>query len=143
MQKSSGNTDEIQVKLKPILGIKPTTYVPVFYGIALLLIVFLLLILPGIRNYGSVVRFASAPADSSVRVDGARVATSPGSVFVRAGTHNLEIVHPGFQPYRSSLTIRGRLFGSLIFPRRLDIHVALEPADIQTAIDATSVEFGE
>lgn len=115
------------VRLKPILGIKPESYVPVILGLGLLLVLFFLLLYPGLRSYGSEVTVRSTPAGSEVVVDGVRLGATPLTSFVGAGEHELSITYPGFEPEQRSVQISGRLFGTLVAPRQQEITVTLTP----------------
>jgi hypothetical protein len=63
--------------------------------------------------------------------------TSPGRVFVPAGFRRFELLLPGFQPLRFEETVRGRLFGSLFFPR---IHPVERRLSAANALEALALE---
>ncbi|MFP4535605.1 MAG: SUMF1/EgtB/PvdO family nonheme iron enzyme [Spirochaetaceae bacterium] len=117
------------VRLKPVFGIKPESYVPILLGVGLLLLLFLLLIYPGVRNHGSEVTVRSTPAGSEVVVDGVRLGATPVTRFVPAGEHRLSIHYPGYEVREVELPVRGRLFGTLFVPRKQRITVTLTPLD--------------
>jgi hypothetical protein len=117
-EKQITSPEEIQVKLKPLLGVKPGIYLTVLYSAVLLLIVFLVLLLPGIRNYGSEITFYTVPGDVDVYIDGRYVNGSPVTVFVEAGEHEITLEKVYYEPLSFSTDIEGRLFGSLFFPKR-------------------------
>ena len=64
------SVDDINIKLKPFLGIRPGVYLTWLYGFALCLILFLLFFLPGIKKNGTVVSVGSMPDQAAVYVDG-------------------------------------------------------------------------
>ncbi len=125
MDDSDQNPDEIQVRLKPILGLRPAVYVPAFYAVALVAILFAVLVLPGLRAHGSVITVRSTPPGAAVRIDGDYVGSTPGSFFVQSGTRELEIERPYFAAYRETVDVRGRVVGSWFFPRRAERDVVL------------------
>ncbi len=133
--------EDVEVRLRPLLGVQPRTYVPVLYGIALLLLLVLVLVYPGIRRHGSMVTVVTTPADASLLVDGVRRATTPDTVFINSGTRTIEIRRPGFDTYRSTVDISGRLIGSWIVPHRTTIRVELTGADVQTLARSALTEF--
>ena len=92
----SENPEPSPVRLKPIVGVRPVTYVPILLGLAVAVILFLVLRYPGIRNYGSEVTFRCAPAGAEVIVDGTRLGATPFTRFVEAGKHEAIIRYPGF-----------------------------------------------
>jgi formylglycine-generating enzyme required for sulfatase activity len=116
---------EDQVHLKPIFGIRPGVYIAGMCALVLLLALFFVLLYPGIAHPGSVVVFTSDPSGSALRVDDVYAGTSPCRVFVSKGEHVLEAVLPGFETKRLDCAIPGRLFASVLFPRRYDVNVNL------------------
>ena len=110
--------EEIHVKLRPLFGMEPGTYLTVLYSFILLLIVFLVLFLPGIRNYGSEVTFYTVPGGADVYVDGRYLDGSPAAAFVSAGEHEFTLEKQFYQSRSFTARIGGRLFGSLFFPKR-------------------------
>lgn len=135
--------EDIEVKLRPVLGVEPTVYVPIVWGVLLLVALFFVLVFPGIRHHGSLVTVVSTPPRASVVVDGARVGTAPGTFFVASGERELEVRRPGFETHRESLDVGGRLFGSWFAPRRLELAVTLSGADPASLADAALVEFSD
>ena len=135
--------EDVEVRLKPVLGVEPRTYVPVLYGIALLAVLFFVLVYPGIRRHGSLVTVVTTPPDASLLVDGVRLATTPGTVFVRSGSRTIEVRRPGFDAYRDTVDIRGRLVGSWIFPHRTTLRIRLEGADARALADGALSVFAE
>ncbi len=117
-EKQITSPEEIYVKLKPIFGIKPGTYLTVLYSVIFLLIVFLLLFLPGIRNYGTEVTFYTVPGGADVYIDGHYLGGSPVTTFVSAGEHEITLVKGFYRSRSFTARIGGRLFGSLFFPKR-------------------------
>lgn len=128
MPKATSSGDEQpSVRLKPLFGIAPRRYLPVIYAVVLLILLFVLLLVPGIANNGEVVTFRSTPSGAQVFVDGVRIGATPLTEFVEAGAHSLSVERAHFRGEQTRLDIRGRLFGSLIFPSRrtVDFHLSL------------------
>jgi gamma-glutamyl hercynylcysteine S-oxide synthase len=118
--------DDIHVRLKPILGVKPGHYLTGLYAVAILFLIFLILFLPGIRKHGSVVRFESFPEVAAVYVDGAYAGATPVKTFVESGSREIVFEKLGFRTEASSIEVPGRLFGSLFFPKRIAVDIALD-----------------
>ena len=135
--------ESARVDLGPILGIPPTIYVPVIYILAGLFVLFLLLVLPGIRNHGTQITFVTVPGQTSVRVDGARLGTAPGTHFVRSGQREIEVARPGFVSDVQTVDVGGRRFASLIFPRRQTIRIHLDNADADELIASAAAELSQ
>jgi formylglycine-generating enzyme required for sulfatase activity len=130
---------EDQVRLKPILGIRPGVYLTGLYALILLGILFFLLLYPGIIKPGSLLILNSEPQGAAVRVDGVTLGTTPCELFVPKGVRLVEWVLPGFTPVRQEKTIPGRVFASRFFPRRIPVSVTLElPNPLEALIPATA-----
>ncbi|HOX91373.1 MAG TPA: SUMF1/EgtB/PvdO family nonheme iron enzyme, partial [Spirochaetales bacterium] len=122
---TQNDIDQTHVRLKPIFGIQPESYLPALYGLAALALLFFVFVLPGIKNNGSLIRFTADPPGSAVYVDGVYKGATPCTVFVSSGERSLAIGYPGFSEHSKQLTVGGRLIGSLFLPRRLSIHAVL------------------
>jgi formylglycine-generating enzyme required for sulfatase activity len=127
--KQIDSEDEISaltVRLAPFAGVPPRVYVPGAWAVIVLGLLFAALVLPGLRSYGSQVTFTSSPAGAAVYVDGTYKGATPLEAFVPAGNTRIRLERAG-QTIERTYDIRGRLIGSLFFPRRLTVHVV--PAD--------------
>ena len=132
-----------QVKLKPMLGMRAGVWLSILYSIILIVILFFVLVLPGLRNFGSVLVLSSEPDGAALRVNGIFMGTSGDRIFVPQGNHTLEVVLPGFEPHSAVHEIPGRIFGSRIFPRRYRIDVKLETADPTAVFALAASDFAE
>ncbi|MGM0675223.1 MAG: SUMF1/EgtB/PvdO family nonheme iron enzyme [Spirochaetota bacterium] len=142
MKKREAEPEHIEpVELKSVFGIPPTTYVPAVLGVVLAVILFFLLVYPGIRNNGSVVRVETVPEGASVEVDGTRVGHTPLEVFVERGTSTVTLRRPFFEEQELTLDVPGRLFGSLFFPKRMDVESELEVSDPEALTQQAARDF--
>lgn len=135
--------DKIRVTLPTIGGIAPTRYVPVLYAIAAFALVFFVLVLPGIRSYGSRVTVITAPFGASVYVDETRIGRSPVTSFVSAGTHKITVRFPGLEDVTETVEIQGRRIGSALFPRTQDISIAFDRGIAIEQIHSLIAEYHE
>ena len=135
--------ENINVKLKPILGIQPRSYLPVVWGLILIIILFLLLVLPGIRHNGSYITVQTLPADASVIVDGIRLGTSGDEVFVKKGLRKLTVSRVGFEKEERNIDVSGRIFASRLFPLKKEITVKLKPQEGYNHLSAGIENFAE
>jgi hypothetical protein len=119
--------NEDLVKLKPINGVRPGVYLTVIYSIILILVIFLLLFLPGIRKPGAVLVVKTEPQGAAIRVDGLYMGTAADRIFVPKGKRRIQAVLPGFESYVTVYDIPGRVFGSLLFPKRFKVEFFLLP----------------
>jgi gamma-glutamyl hercynylcysteine S-oxide synthase len=130
-----------QVRLKPKFGLRPGVYLAIIYGFVILLVLYFLLLHSGVTRPGAVVVFTSEPWGCALRVDGVYAGTSPCRVFVPKGRRDIEAVLPGFKPERVEADIPGRVFASLLFPRRFPLYVRLTAADPLKPLEIASSEF--
>lgn len=137
---SEDEIDDLTVRLTPVAGVSPRVYVPAIWGALILFVLFVLLVLPGVRRNGEDVRFSSTPEGASIFVDGTRVGSTPSTHFVRTGLRTFEVVM-GDDTWTEELEIRGRLIGSLFAPRRRVVHVVLDRPDTDAVATQTVREF--
>jgi formylglycine-generating enzyme required for sulfatase activity len=121
--------EEDIVKLTPFLGIRPGVYLVYIYCVVILLVFFFVFVYPGLKNPGSRVDFDSEPRGAAVRVDDVYLATTPDTVFIPRGTHSVEMVLPGFEPYRTEYTFPGMIFASLFIPPEISMRGELDAKD--------------
>ncbi len=125
---TQNDIDSTSVRLRPILGMPPRKYLPAFYTIALLAILFMVFVYPGIRKPGTTWTFLVDPPGSAVYVDGAYRGSAPCSVFIRAGEHSVTITRPGFADFTQPLTSKGRVIATLLVRPRAQLAVSLVQA---------------
>jgi gamma-glutamyl hercynylcysteine S-oxide synthase len=142
MQKKQPETDDI-VKLKPIMGIRPGVWLFALYSVILLVILFLFLVLPGLRNPGAEIVLITEPQGAALRVDGVYMGTAKDKIFVPEGVHTLSAALPGFDYETVKVKIPGRVFGSLFFPLRINVEFNLKTSDPSGAFAESAVDFAE
>lgn len=133
--------ESIIVRLKPVFGIKPRIYVPVIWGIIIITLVFLFLILPGIRQNGTFLTVESLPSDASVIIDGIRFGATGEEIFVTKGSRKLTVQRTGFEPDHRIIEVRGRIFASRLLPRKDKLTVFLHPIEGFDHMAYGAVEF--
>ena len=132
---------EDQVRLKPVLGLRPGLYLAAIYSLILLIILFFILLYPGISRPGALVVLKTEPAGAALRVDGVYRGTSPDRIMVSKGRHTLELVLPGFTTERIECDIPGRLFASALFLRRYPLEVKLRSPDPAAAFAVAAADY--
>jgi hypothetical protein len=132
---------EDRVVLKPFRGIRPGLYLALLYSLGILLILYLILLHPGLVKPGTVFTVDSEPRGAAVRVDGVYLISTPGEVFIPRGSHEVEMVLPGFEPYRETVRAGGRLFGSLLVPRRGSLDGTLRSPDLPGAFAREAADY--
>ncbi len=128
-EKYKKSPEEIQVHLKSILGVKPGVYLTVLYGFILLVILFLVFVLPGIKNNGTRFSVVTTPEASVVFVDNLYRGTTPAEIFIKRGSHTITIKKDFFKTVVIKKNVKGRLFFSLIFPRSLSLKQPMQLTD--------------
>ncbi len=138
---SEEDLDEIAVELKPRFGVTPEVYVPAIGAAVLLLVLFFVLLFPGLRAYGTHLTVESSPAGAEVYIDGVRRGATPLTVFVPAGERTLEVGLAGFPETGRTLTVRGRRFGSWLFPMSETATIVLDQPDLSAVQTDSIVDF--
>ncbi|TVQ39866.1 MAG: PEGA domain-containing protein [Spirochaetaceae bacterium] len=133
--------ESVHVRLGPLFGLAPRTWLPAACGAIVLLLLFILLLLPGIRRPGALVEMYSTPSGASVYVDGRRVGATPLTMQLPAGRRSIEYRRAQFETARTELTVPNRLFGSRFFPARLTLHQRLQLDDPRALVDAVASEY--
>jgi len=132
---------EDQVHLKPILGLRPGVYLAIAGSVVILIVLFFILLYPGIVRPGAMVVFTSEPSGAALRVDDLYIGSSPCRVFVSKGEHVIEAVLPGFETERLDRVIPSRIFASALFPRRHKLNVTLVTADPSAALAEAAHDY--
>jgi len=108
-----------QVRLTPILGVRPGTYLTVLYALGLLLLLFLLLFSKGLRERATYLDVTTYPPGAAVAVDGRYAGSTPCQIRVRRGPHTVTASMPFYAPAVLQDEFPGPVFGTLfVRPRR-------------------------
>ncbi|SLM09825.1 putative PEGA domain protein [uncultured spirochete] len=118
---------QAKVTLKPVLGVRPRVYVPVLYSIAILVVLFFLLVNPGLSHPGARLQFSGHPDAAAVYIDGAYAGNTQDGAHAKPGPHQIEIRKQGFSSKVLQTTVPNRIFATLIFPPAVHLGYALEP----------------
>lgn len=135
------NVSEVQVKLKPVLGIKPGTYLTLLYACLLLAILFLIFFYPGIRRRGTFVQIETLPPGAAVLVDGIYSGSTPCEVLVNRGRRRITVTKPFYREQKFTDQFGGRIFATLFFPPRRSFRFDLKVADSEALILHSLTEF--
>lgn len=133
--------EDVHVTLTPWMGIAPQVYVPVIWAGLILLVLAFLLVVPGMRNFGTRLTVTSSPGGAEVVIDGVRQGATPVEVFVPAGERTLEVSLPHFTGHRETITVAGRRVASLFFPRRREEHIVFHDGDVAAIRESLLQEF--
>ena len=129
------------IELKSVLGIKPGIYLTVFYSAVLVLIFFLLLVLPGIKNYGSRISFKGHPDEISVWIDDVYAGATPFTAFVKKGEHNVIFRKAGFKEINEKIDVKGYFFATLIKKPEIEIEKKLLIDNLENYLEWNLKEF--
>jgi len=122
---ASPGLNEDDVRLKPVFGIRPGVYLTVLYSFVLFVALFFLLVFPGLVNGGALLSVITEPAGAAVRINDVYMGASADRIYLPAGSYTVEAVLPGFEKTGVVCQIPRRVFGSLFFPLRKEIKLAL------------------
>lgn len=114
------------VKLKPLFGMQPGKYLTILYAFILLVLLFFLLVFPGLRKHGSKLSITSLPDGAAVYIDDTYRASTPCELFLPSGEHSIRVEKPFFSPHIETIEIPGRLFASILFPKKLKYEAQME-----------------
>ena len=115
--------EDIQVRLKAILGIKPGLYLTVLYSLIIFFVLFMLLFFKGFRDQGTYIQFESTPSPAAVYVDGSYAGSTPCEVLVRKGLRHIRVEKPYHQACDLSEEFKGRSKSlELICPCPMPMH---------------------
>jgi hypothetical protein len=133
--------DEDAVHLSPLFGIKPGKYLAALYGLILLLVLFFLLLYPGLANPGIALVVRSEPDGAGVRIDDVYFDRTPCTIFVPKGRHTVTALMPGFIEKKIEIDAGGRIFASRFFPKKLPLDFSLDESSPLAALVAGAGEF--
>lgn len=129
------------VRLRPVLGIAPGTYLAVLLCMAVALLSFLTLVVPGLRFNGTIAAVTTSPPGAAIHVNGQFAGTTPAKLRLPRGSHTLRLSRPSFSTEELALDVGGRIIGSWLFPRRTNHRVALELVDSEALLDSAVIDF--
>ena len=139
MPNQSENEDN--VRLKPVMGIRPGVYLTVLYSFILLVVLFFLLVFPGLVRGGAVLSVKTEPMGAAVRINDVYMGTSADRIFLPAGSYTIEAVLPCFEKASAVHEIPRRVFGSLFFPLRKEIEFTLTASTPSGAFAQAASDF--
>jgi len=140
MREKQSETDD-SVKLKPLMGIRPGVYLTALYSFVLVVILFFLLVFPGLARGGAILSVKTEPMGAAIRINGVYMGTSADDIFLPKGTYTVEAVLPGFEKVGAVYEIKRRVFGSIFFPLRKKIELTLTASDPARAFAVEAAEF--
>ena len=127
--------------LPKIFGIKPRIYLALLYSFILLIILFFILLFPGIYNMGTVFVINSDPQGAAVRIDDIYYDVTPCRLFIPKGNHQITVLSPDFTPYQSDVQVKGRPFASILFPLTIKLNAKLSAPDPLTVLANQASEY--
>ncbi|HET6485743.1 MAG TPA: SUMF1/EgtB/PvdO family nonheme iron enzyme [Spirochaetia bacterium] len=129
------------VRLKPVLGVRPGQYLTVIYAVVLVLAVYLLLFVPGLRHRGAYLSLQSFPEHAAVTVDGRYAGSTPCTVFLPHGSRTVMVSRPFYTAVTLTRKVAGRVFATLLVPDRSRASVSLDVADVNGLAAGALADF--
>lgn len=131
------SVQDIQVHLKPFLGVEPKYYLAAIYLVIVLAVLFGLLVAPGLTHPGTRVTVTSTPPGAAVFYAGKHYGTTPLTAFFPEGKAPLLVSKPGFEPVTQDYSSGNNLVFSLFLPRTDTVTASLKP----TSSDSVAVRY--
>jgi hypothetical protein len=132
---------QAKVTLKPVFGVRPRVYVPILYSLGILIILFFILVNPGLRNPGAYLVFQGNPESAAVYIDSSYAGNTLDGVHAGPGTHKVEIRKQGFAAQTLSAEVPHRIFATLIFRPTVKISYQLNPESLEAIMLPSFKEF--
>ncbi len=138
---ASGHEEPEDVRLKPLFGIPPGYYLAVSGTLILILIVFAVFALPGIRDRQRAVTIDSTPPAASVYHNGVRLGSTPATFSLPRGAQQIRLKRPGFEATTVDIDVPRRWIATLLFPPHKEVHYSFEPSeDARTVLETNGGE---
>ncbi|MDR0909777.1 MAG: PEGA domain-containing protein [Spirochaetaceae bacterium] len=134
---------EDEVRLKPILGLRPGVYLFGFYCFLFVLLLFFVLVCPGLVQSGNYLSCNSEPAGAAVRIDDVYRGTTPCEFFVAKGEHSIEFVLPGFNTEALPVVVEPVVFASVFRPKKLAVEASLKTDDPVGVFTLAAKEYAQ
>jgi formylglycine-generating enzyme required for sulfatase activity len=123
------------------MGVRPGVYLTWLYGVALVVILFFILLYPGLHARGSFLAVSTYPDKVTVKVDGVYAGSTPCTVFLKRGARTVELSKPYFISISLQQSIRGRVFATLFFPDTKHTSRGLTVADLDGLLTWSLLDF--
>jgi len=119
--------EQAKSKLKTVLGISPRIYVSCLFLLSVLIVLFLILINPALRNPGAHLVFKGSPEAAAIYIDGEFVGNTLDGLHLDPGSHQIQIQKTGFATRSLDIDVPNRIFATLLFPPSVQISYSLVP----------------
>ena len=106
-----------RVKLKDHFGMKPGVWLTLMYTLILLVLIFFIGILPGLKNGQKRVTFESEAGNVSVYSDGIYLGGTPFTTWVKSGNHEISFQAYSIEIDRMDIQVSHPIFFSWLFKR--------------------------
>ena len=133
--------EKVKITLKPILGIRPRIYIPIIYALIILIILFFLLINPGLSNPGAKLSFEGNPNIAALYIENKYIGNTSDGIKLRPGSYQIQIRKRGFEPKTIDIKVPNRIFATLILPPRVRIQYKLEAESLESILIPSFREF--
>lgn len=133
--------DEITVHVKPLLGMRPGTYLTGLYAVILLVLLFFFLLYPGLHDRGAFLKVTTYPDKVTVKVDGIYAGSTPCTIFLKHGDRTVTLSKPFYTPVSFSEKVGGRVFATLLFPDTKAVRKDLNAADVDRLLSWALGDF--
>jgi hypothetical protein len=127
---------EDEVRLKPIFNIPPARYIPVILAAAVMLVLFILFLLPGLITSSARISVNPAISDAGLWIDGEYAGSVLSRPEIESGVYDITIRKPFFEEIKyTDFTIKGNALFSLFHTRTQKLDVDWNIADLSGYTD--------
>ncbi|MFA7109756.1 MAG: hypothetical protein WC162_11495, partial [Sphaerochaetaceae bacterium] len=110
-----------RVKLKDHFGMKPGVWLTLMYALILVVFIFFIGILPGLKNGQKRVTFESEAGNVSVYSDGIYIGGTPFTTWVKSGEHEISFNAYSIEIDKMNIQVSHPVFFSWLFKRHQNI----------------------
>ncbi|MCX7775719.1 MAG: formylglycine-generating enzyme family protein [Rectinemataceae bacterium] len=133
--------EHAQVRLPPIAGLQPRTWLPVLLALLTALLLFLVLVLPGLRHRGAYLSCRGYPAAAAVYEGEHYLGDTSTPFFISRGEHLLSIRKQGFRDLELKVIVPGPVFATLFFRPSVSVTYSLDPESPASVLNPSFAEF--
>ena len=133
-----------RITLKPIVGIKPFVYIPIFYAILFALIIFVLSYITLVSRAGAYIKITSNPIGAAVSIDNHYYGSTPITILRPKGTYNVAVSLPYYTTHTNEFTIKNKFIVRRLFPKRIQAKLtplAYTPNTENTIVSDTIIQL--
>jgi formylglycine-generating enzyme required for sulfatase activity len=133
---------EDEVRLKPIFNIPPSRYMPIALAAAVVLVLFLLFLLPGLISSSARISVNPDMSNAGIWIDGEYAGSVRSKPEIESGTYDITISKPFFEEITyTDLKVNGNVLFSLFHTRTQNLEADWNMIDLSGYADYVRTEL--